>query len=327
MEPYPLTFEPILKEKVWGGQSLANFGKQIPNDKPIGESWELADLPDEVGGGISIIANGLLAGTSLQDAIQENPHFMGKTQCINGCFPLLMKYLDATDNLSVQVHPDDAYVQTHPEAHLKSEAWIILDAAEGSCIYVGLTSGTTETQLRAAISSDTVPDYIRSIEVHRGECYYLPSGTCHALGAGVVVAEVQTPSDTTFRVWDWGRTGRETHVDQAMACIDFYAAPLTFPTPTSLESSDFVTTHFVDTPYFSIDCVEATHDTTLELHTDVSPQVLMVIEGHASIEHDNSINVPTGTTVLLPAGLSATLSMPKGTAVLQFDLPTQKTIA
>ena len=327
MEPYPLTFKPILKEKVWGGQSLVKFGKRIPNDMAIGESWELSDLPDEIDDGKSIIANGLLTGTSLHDALQENPHLMGKTQLINGCFPLLMKYLDATDNLSVQVHPDDAYVQAHPEAHLKSEAWIILDAAEGCCIYVGLTSGTTEAQLRSAISSDNVPDYIRSIKVKRGECYYLPSGTCHALGAGVVVAEVQTPSDTTFRVWDWGRTGRDMHVDQAMACIDFYAAPLTFPTPTPLVCGDYVTTHFVDTPYFSIDRVEATSDTTLELHTDVSPQVLMVVEGHASIEHDESIEAPTGTTVLLPAGLSATLRMPNGTAVLQFDLPTQKTIA
>ena len=327
MEPYPLTFQPILIEKVWGGQALTMFGKEFASNVSIGESWELADLPDDVVDGKSIIANGPLAGTTLHEALAAHPHFMGQTPLMNGCFPLLLKYLDACDNLSVQVHPNREYADQHPDAHLKSEAWVILDATEGSCIYVGLTSGTTESQLRAAIEENTVPDYIRSIEVKKGECYYLPSGTCHALGAGVVVAEVQTPSDTTFRVWDWGRSGREMHVDQAMECIDFYAATLSFSPPTPHVSGDFVTTHFVDTPFFSIDRVKSTSDTTLELHTDVSPQVLMVVEGHALIEHDQLIDAPTGTTVLLPAGLTATLRMPKGVSVLQFDLPSEKLIA
>jgi mannose-6-phosphate isomerase len=311
MEPYPLTFEPILKEKVWGGRALERFGKKLPPDVSIGESWELADLPESIQDGKSVIANGPLAGQTL------------------GChFPLLIKFLDACDNLSVQVHPSPEYAANHPEAHLKSEAWIILDTTPDGHIYVGLKDGTTEQALRDSIDNDTVPELLNAINVSKGECYYLPSGTCHALGAGVLVAEVQTPSDTTFRVWDWGRTGREMHVDNAMKCIDFHNEQLRFNQPEPLQSGDFLTTHFVDTPFFSIERIEATTDTELDLVVDETPVVLMVVEGHANIDHTIPVDAPTGTTVLLPTGTTnATIAMPKGTALLRFDVPTPHRIA
>ncbi len=173
MEPNPLTFEPLLKEKVWGGRALERFGKQVPDGVSIGESWELADLPNSITNGKSVIANGPLAGKQLDEQ-----------------FPLLIKFLDANENLSVQVHPSEAYAAKHPEAHLKSEAWIILDTTPSGCIYVGLKDGTTEDDLRNAIANDAVPELLNAINVKKGECYYLPSGTCHALGAGVLVAEV-----------------------------------------------------------------------------------------------------------------------------------------
>ena len=305
MEPYPLTFVPILKEKVWGGRSLERFGKQLPPGVLIGESWELADLPPTILDGKSIIANGPLAGANLDEA-----------------FPLLIKFLDANDNLSVQVHPSDEYARQHPEAHLKSEAWIILDTTPDGNIYVGLQEGTTEESLREAIENDSVQSCLNAINVKQGDYYYLPSGTCHALGAGVLVAEVQTPSDTTFRVWDWGRTGREMHVNQAMECIDFDSPELTFEQPAPLQSGSFLTTHFVDTPFFSIEKLESTEDASIELVVDSTPVVLMVIAGHATIEHGVSVDATRGTTILLPAGLTnATLTMPKSTVVLRFDLP------
>jgi len=311
MELYPLTFEPLLKEKVWGGRLLEQFGKQLPTGIAIGESWELADLPATIPDGKSVISNGSRKGESLNES-----------------FPLLIKYLDANDNLSVQVHPSEAYAQMHPEAHLKSEAWIILDTDPEGKIYVGLKEGTSEEMLRKAIQNDRVPELLRAINVKKGECYYLPSGTCHALGAGVLVAEVQTPSDTTFRVWDWGRTGREMHVDQAMECIDFNAPEITFEQSAPLKSGDFLTTHFVDTPFFSIERIESLTDTKLELVVDDSPVVCMVVEGHASIQHDVPMDAPSGTTVLLPVGIqNATMAMPKGTAVLRFDLPEQQRYA
>ncbi len=305
MEPYPLTFEPLLKEKVWGGRILEQYGKILPEKIKIGESWELADLPDSIPEGKSVIANGPLAGQTLKHS-----------------FPLLIKFLDANENLSVQVHPSKEYAANHPEAHLKSEAWIILDAQPEGKIYVGLKEGTTKEMLLDSIQNDSVPEILQTIDVQKGECYYLPSGTCHALGAGVLVAEVQTPSDTTFRVWDWGRTGREMHVDQAMECIDFTAPELVFEQPTPMASGDFLTTHFVDTPFFSIERIEATADTTMKLVVDETPVAFMVVEGNATIEHTVPVDARTGTTVLLPVGVTnATMTMPKSTAILRFDLP------
>ncbi|MEE2819576.1 MAG: type I phosphomannose isomerase catalytic subunit, partial [Planctomycetota bacterium] len=133
MELYPLIFEPILKEKVWGGQSLASFGKTLPEGISIGESWELADLPDSIEGGRSVIANGPLAGQTLHEVMAIHPELLGNAKLMNGCFPLLIMFLDDNDNISVQVHPTESYVSEHPTAHLKSEAWIVLDANEGSC--------------------------------------------------------------------------------------------------------------------------------------------------------------------------------------------------
>ena len=311
MEPYPLTFEPILKERIWGGRTLERFGKKLPDSISIGESWELADLPVSIQDGRSVISNGPLAGNTLE-----------------GNFPLLIKFLDACDNLSVQVHPSEAYAAMHPDAHLKSEAWIILDTTPEGRIYVGLREGTTKEAFRTSTVNDTVPELLNAIDVKIGECYYLPSGTCHALGAGVLVAEVQTPSDTTFRVWDWGRTGREMHVNQAMECIDFDAPSLTFAQSEPLQSGDFLTTHFVDTPFFSIERVEAIVDTALELVVNETPVVLMVVEGHAKIEHTVPVDAPIGTTILLPTGvINATMSMPKGTAILRFDIPDKPRLA
>ena len=317
MEPYPITFEPILKEKVWGGRALENYGKQLPEETLVGESWELADLPESIDGGRSVIANGALIGKTLAEALHDDEQF-----------PLLLKFLDANDNLSVQVHPSETYAENHPDAHLKSEAWIILDSQPDGCIYIGLQPDTTEEVLRAAIADNIVPELLNAIEVSKGECYYLPSGTCHALGAGVLVAEIQTPSDTTFRLWDWGRTHRQMHVDQAMLCIDFAAVYSQPPQPEPMASGPFQTTHLVGTPHFSIERVQATEDTELPLVVDNSPVVIMVVEGNTTIDHATPVDTPVGTTVLLPAGITdATLQLPKDAAILRVDLPDQKVIA
>jgi len=311
MEPYPLTFKPILVEKVWGGRTLEKFGKTLPPNKSIGESWELADLPESIPNGRSVIANGPLAGQTLDDH-----------------FPLLIKFLDACDNLSVQVHPSQEYAEKHPESHLKSEVWVILDSTPDGKIYIGLKEGTTEQELRASIENDTVPKLLNAINVQKGECYYLPSGTCHALGAGVLVAEVQTPSDTTFRVWDWGRTGREMRVDQAMECIDFDSTPEESTTPIPMQCGPFETTLLVETPYFSAERITALNDASMELVVDQTPAVLMVVEGHATIEHARGVDAPLGTTVLLPVGLkNASILLQEGTTVLRFDVPAQTLIA
>lgn len=225
---YVLKFEPVYKEKVWGGRRLAQFGRDVPPGK-IGESWELVDVNETAvsggGGGAahSIVANGPLKGRTIREllTVHRDAILGDRPLWPDGGFPLLVKLLDAEGNLSVQVHPSPEFAASHPDARIKSEAWYIIDAEDDAVLYIGLKLGVSPDDLRAAIADNTVPELMHAVPAVPGECHYLPSGTCHALGAGILVAEVQTPSDTTFRVYDWGRTDRELHIESALACIDF----------------------------------------------------------------------------------------------------------
>ena len=221
MDVYPLKFEPIYHEKIWGGRNLERlFGRNLPPTIPIGESWELADLPE----GVSIVSNGPLAGRTLTGLTNElGEALLGRAAATDdGRFPLLLKLLDANDILSLQVHPDAEAVKDIGDAALKTECWYVLESRNGD-IYKGMIEGVTPDVFRRAIESDTAEKYTRRISCKAGDFHYLPAGTVHALGAGLLVAEVQTPSDTTYRVTDWGR-GREIHVDRSMQCIHFEPA-------------------------------------------------------------------------------------------------------
>lgn len=232
-EPYPLVFQPILLEKVWGGRRLGGLGKPLEEGKLFGESWEVADLgaTAESGGGggarRSVIANGAFAGKTIHAALRQwNEGMLGLAQpASDGGFPLLIKFLDARQHLSVQVHPTPAYAAEHSDAALKTECWYVLAAETGErgeepVIFKGFLPGVTMDDFREAISAGTVPELLNSVPAVPGEMHEIPSGTVHALGAGVLVAEVQTPSDTTFRVFDWiqryNRKVRELHVREAL---------------------------------------------------------------------------------------------------------------
>lgn len=215
---YPYKFAPIYKEKIWGGRSLERlYGRDLP-DGAIGESWELADLQE----GTSIVSNGPLAGTSLTQLTADlGSDLLGAAKPLeNGRFPLLLKILDANDILSLQVHPDsEAVEQIGPPAALKTECWYAIESRDGY-IYKGIKPDVTPQQFRQAIESDTVEQLVKKYQLQAGDFHFLPAGTVHAVGAGLLVAEVQTPSDTTYRVTDWGR-GREIHVERSMQCIHF----------------------------------------------------------------------------------------------------------
>ena len=306
---YPLIFRPILKSKVWGGRALERFGKSLPEGEMIGESWEVVDLDTTSAGGgggnpeRSVVSNGEHAGKTLHELIEAcGSDLMGDLAATEtGCFPLLVKYLDANDNLSVQVHPSQSYADTHDDAFLKSEAWYIVDAEPGAVIYKGIKEGTSPDAFRAAIEANRVENHMIQIPVKAGDCHYLPSGTCHALGAGIVVAEVQTPSDTTFRVYDWGRTGRQLHVEQAMACIDFR------PTVTDCDL-DSVHDHgesrvrgLVLCEFFRMDelTLKSGYEGTVSVH---QPMVWMVINGSGTLRSgDETHPFKAGETILLPA--------------------------
>ncbi len=226
VDPYPLTFEPILKDKVWGGRRLVDVNKTLPGDGPVGESWDLVDLP----GDQSVVRAGPARGASLEQLIHSwGPLLMGSAGLDGGRFPLLVKYLDACQTLSVQVHPD-AETAAKLGGRPKSEAWYILGVQPGGVIYRGLKQGTDREALAAALASGEVEQLLEAEQVEPGDLVPVPPGTVHAIGAGVLLAEVQQPSDTTYRVYDWGRLGldgkpRDLHVEQALQSIHFGEAP------------------------------------------------------------------------------------------------------
>ncbi len=323
---YPLLFHPILKERIWGGRNLAGLGKALPPGQRIGESWELADLPGSIEDGRSVIANGPLAGRTLHDAIASSrEEIMGAASLTGeGGFPMLIKLLDAAQNLSVQVHPGAAYVAAHPGTHLKSEAWVILKAIRGAVIYKGVKPRVTPEAFAAHIRTGAVVDDLVTVAVSEGECHYLPSGTCHALGASIVVAEVQTPSDTTFRVYDWGRTGRPLHVAEALECISFGQQPRGPEKPgVPITIGELTTTPLAATEHFGIERIESGGPASLDVVTSGIPAVWMVLRGGGRIgSAGGEVRLATGATVLIPAALEgAEALLGRATVLLRITPP------
>ncbi len=309
---YPLKFDPIYKEKVWGGRSLEKLGRNLPGGM-IGESWELADLgTTSVSGGgggseRSVITNGPLAGKTFHDVILSATEAMLGDLPLNefGEFPLLVKFLDANDNLSVQVHPSESYAHNHDDAYLKSEAWYIVEAAPDAVIYKGVHDGVSPEAFRKAIEENTVEPLMISVPVKQGDCHYLPSGTCHALGKGILVAEVQTPSDTTFRVYDWGRTGRELHIEQAMQCIHFGPPEVGRNEKRTHVIGEFAqATRLVRCEHFNIDQISMNQGYTEDVVTG-SPVVWMILKGGGRIisETIDDVSFEQGESIFIPAGM------------------------
>lgn len=296
MELYPLKFDPIYKEKIWGGRSLETlFGRALPAGVKIGESWELADLAE----GVSCVADGPLAGMSLTQLTADyGADLLGRAKpADDGRFPLLLKLLDANDMLSMQVHPDAVAVAAiGPEAALKTECWYTLDSRDGF-IYKGVKPGVTAEQFRSGIEAGSVADLVRRIDVSPGDFHFLPAGTVHALGAGVLVAEVQTPSDTTYRVSDWGR-GREIHIERSIQCIHYEVAS---DEPPGKSGDTLLVTEF-----FTVEKLSGAGDNLPVLASDSRCTALMFVSGSGPIDIGygrSSVGVRPGDTVLLPAAL------------------------
>ena len=201
---YPLTFQPIFKDRVWGGRKLEQlYGKALPPQTPIGESWEITDRPE----GVSVITNGPLTGRDLRWLMEHHAkELLGDSQPCAGRFPLLVKILDAQEKLSLQVHPP-----AHKAAELRgdpqTELWYVADATPDADLFVGLRRGATRAEFEQRIQDGSVAECFHRIPVQRGDSMFLPSGRVHALGAGSLIFEIQQNSDTTYRVFDWNRVG------------------------------------------------------------------------------------------------------------------------
>jgi mannose-6-phosphate isomerase len=299
MDVYPCTFRPIYQPTIWGGRNLERlFGRTLPPDEAVGESWELADLPE----GVSVVANGPRAGTTLTELTASwGGHLLGRARPQpGGRFPLLLKLLDATDVLSLQVHPDAAAAAAiGGGGAMKTECWYVVES-RGGMIYKGLRPGVTAEQFRTAIETNTAEQVVQSVPVAAGDFHYLPAGTVHALGAGVVVAEIQTPSNTTYRVTDWGR-GRELHVEQAMRCIHF--RPTADKTPCGRGYGALLDTEFFHVAHRSV----AQRGIEVRLRAGRCTALMMLTGTAAEVRHEGDVQPVTelcpGQTILLPAGL------------------------
>src|SRR4051794_27723594 len=297
---YPLKFRPIFKERVWGGRNIERlFGKKLPENLTIGESWEITDRPE----GVSEIENGPLAGKTLRRLMENHREaLLGPSKAVTERFPLLIKILDAQEKLSIQVHPP-AKVAAQFGDEAKTEMWYIADATPEADLYVGLKKGTTRPDFEEAITSGTVAERVHRIPVKAGDVMFLPSGRLHAIGAGNVIFEIQQNSDTTYRVFDWNRMGtdgkpRELHVPQSLASIDFDDfEPGLIKSKYSINPVLKVR-FLVDDPLFRIDGCQVKRGERFHLRSD-GAQVVGLLRGRLEVAHgETKLALKAGEFVL-----------------------------
>jgi mannose-6-phosphate isomerase len=311
---YPLRFEPIYQYRLWGGRRLADLlSAPLPGIGPIGEAWVLSDRDDQP----SQVANGALKGRTIAQVLEQFPkQVMGELAGRFRRFPLLLKFLDAREMLSVQVHPA-----------AKTEAWVVLEAGIKSRIYAGLQPGTTAEVLRHALNDGTVADHLACFAPKPGDGVFMRAGTVHSLGDGIVVFEVQQNSDVTFRLYDWGhvdtKTGRARplQVDQALACIDFAKGPTSRVTPVLEGTTPVECQRLFHCEYFRLWRLRGR--SPFNVGAAGVPRVLVCIEGAGQVEDGGATYaVGKGDVVLLPAVLGACTFRPRGAVnVLEIEIP------
>jgi mannose-6-phosphate isomerase len=342
----PLRFEPLLKDYLWGGRRLGTLlGKSIGDRDSVAESWELVDRPNDQ----SVVADGPWRGETLHGLLQSHGREVlgrhasailasGASSSFHPAtgssaapiaqrdrFPLLLKFLDAHRVLSVQVHPDDAYGSTMSPPDLgKTEAWYVVHAAEGAKIYAGLKEGVDRDALARAIADGTTPSVLHVIEAKTGDCLFIPSGTVHALGEGLVICEIQQNSDTTFRLFDWNRLDasgkpRALHVDASLAVTDYARGPLR--PQVAQPTDDPGRRRLVECEKFVVDRL-AYPGGTVGVGGDDRFHLLATVAGQAGLQSDaGQWGMPLGQSILVPASTTATLMLTPGSVVLDMYLP------
>jgi mannose-6-phosphate isomerase len=327
MKNRPLHFEAFLRPMVWGGRRLADLlGKRLPGDEPYGESWEVSDHATHS----SRVDRGPFAGRTLRDLMRQRRELLlGAAASRHETFPLLVKLLDANDWLSVQVHPDDQSVRTlWPGEGGKTEAWFVLAAEPASRIFAGLKPGVDEPGLREALRRGRVADCLHSFTPRPGDCLFLKAGTIHAVGGGVLMAEVQQTSDATFRLFDWNRVdaqgrSRPLHVEQALACIDWDQGPIepvSVPAFDAPPSGPSKRCRLVECDYFTLDYLHGGEPIACG---GGRLQLLTVVRGEGRLIAGGTVeDLAPGQTWLLPAGAGeAWLEPHDGLGVLLGTLP------
>lgn len=297
---HPLLLAPVYRRYLWGGRRFATeLGRDLPPGDDFAESWELVDR----GADQSVVAAGPLAGCTLGELVRDRGRELLGRHAPLPAFPLLFKFLDASRDLSVQVHPDDERAaRLVPPDRGKTEAWYVVDAVAGSRIYAGLAPGVDRDRLAAAIKAGRCDEVLHSFAVHRGDCVFIPAGTVHAIGAGLLVAEIQQSSDVTYRLFDWNRTGpdgkpRPLHVEAGVEAVTRFG-PVGPVTPTA--TTDPAVTRLVENEFFVFDEVHV-RDSWAGGGDDAC-HMLTVLAGTVLLEdHWKLPPVGRGRTLILPA--------------------------
>ena len=299
---YPLKFQPILKDKIWGGQKLQQFLNKPTTSTEAGESWEISDVE----GDTSVVSNGPLKGTSLKTLMATyTSDLMGEKNFrqFGTKFPLLIKFIDAKQDLSVQLHPNDQLAKERHNSFGKTEMWYVVQADPDSNLIVGFNQDMTQELYLKHLKDKTLQSILNFDAVKPGDTYFIEVGRIHAIGAGVLLAEIQQTSDITYRVYDWDRVDaegneRELHNDIALDAFDF-DMPDNFRVQYSLESN--ASTELVSCPYFTTNVLDVKAP-ILKENTHDSFMIYMCVEGAASIEVDGTVTeLSKGETVLVPA--------------------------
>ena len=298
---YPLLFEPIFKERIWGGTKLKEVLNKSFDGHQIGESWELSTVEND----ISVVANGAFEGLNLNQLIEKYPtEVLGikSIQYFGNNFPLLFKFLDAKEDLSIQVHPNDALAKERHNSFGKTEMWYVMQADDNARLVVGFKDKTNKKDYQEHIENKTLVTILNETPVKKGDAFFLETGTVHAIGAGVLIAEIQQTSDITYRLYDWDRVdakgvGRELHTDLALDAINFE------PTNTKLnyDVAKNKSVNLVECPFFKTNILQISEKYNWK-KTKESFTVLMCTEGSFTINmlHFQS-EFKKGDTVLIPA--------------------------
>lgn len=304
MELYPIKFSPILKDKIWGGQKLNQLLNKKGASEICGESWELSG----VDGDVSLVSNGFLAGNDLNEIIEiYMSDLVGESvyETFGNEFPLLFKFIDASDVLSIQVHPDDKLSKKRHSAYGKTEMWYVLDAEKGSELISGFKKSSNKKEYLEYLKQGKLIELLNNEQTVAGDAFFIPAGRVHAIGKGILLAEIQQTSDVTYRIYDWERKDdegqeRELHTDLAVDAID-YKGYTDYKVDYKSQLNDSV--NLSDCNYFTTNLLDL--DKTIETDYSIldSFVVYMCVEGHVRIELNNGISelIEKGETVLIPA--------------------------
>lgn len=302
---YPLKFNPILKSMIWGGEKMRQYKAIDTDQKNIGESWELSGVP----GNESVISNGKFAGRTITELIKEyGPELLGRHvyETYGENFPLLIKFIDARDDLSIQVHPDDAMAQSvHGQPFGKTEMWYVVSADKDAHLMSGLSAEITPEEYVSRVENNTITDVLSDYKVQSGDVFFLPAGRIHSIGKGCFIAEIQQTSDLTYRIYDFGRLGldgkpRELHTELAKDAIDYSVSEDYRTAYTAAQNEE---TQLVECEYFKTNLLDLTEPLSVDVKSKDSFMIVICLEGQGEMKDSegNVVALKQGETVLVPA--------------------------